>query len=537
MEKLGCKGCARLMQPEDDVNHAFAFLLKPLVKDAATAAPCSSGLRTAEVPVIEGADRVIRLDNQGRLSLFAVNTLRGYPLLTSSNHHNVAPATRFGQIRHAWRTKGWLKPFRSASILAVGRGAQGLLQLAAAAIAAQALGASAFGILVLVNTARQLIGGVAKLRSKHVIMRYGARALEAKDHERFQHVICFALWLDIIGAAIVAAAIGGGMGTFATLLNIPDQYITAARIFGFCAVFVALSTSAEALLRLFDRFDVVSVQQVIAPVIQVAGGALALWQGGGFLHFMAIWFASFALSRLWLIGAALRELHRNGQLAILRLRFRHLKPPEKGLWRFVVGTNLGDALNQIRQNASVLTVGAMLDPAAAGIVRVAREIGSVPGRPTGKVLIPAVSPEIARQTAAAKQQKRHKTVWRSAAIAGGLGLGLFAVLALFGKPLLNSIFGPSFEAAYGVMLLFGVAGVIRMGTFTLSPLLISSGRISAVIAARICATVSQLALLGLLIPSIGYTGTAIAEIVALLASNLILLYAVRQEMRTPRAAN
>ena len=444
-----------------------------------------------------------------------------------------APADTLRRLAHAWRNKGWLRPYRSASKLAIGRGAQGLLQLAAAAIAAQALGASGFGMLVLINGSRQLIGGITKLRSKHVIMRYGARALESGDRERFRHVLGFSLWIDIVSAVVAAVAILALMGQAVIWLNMPPELVSTARLFGLCAVVIALSTSAEALLQLMDRFALISIHQVIAPAAHVAGGAVALSFGQGLTTFVAVWFLGIVLSRLWLIGCALYVLHQRGDLAGFRLRRTHLSAPESGVWRFLFGANASEATTQVRTHAIVLIVAALLNPAAAGLLRVAQQLGRLPGRPTGKILAPAIFPELARQTAAAKHRKRRKTMERSGLIAGGIGITLFAVLVGFGETLLVRVFGPEFAPAYTVMLLFGAGGFVQILSFSMGPLLISAGRVGIVVTARAAGTALQIGAMLVIIPHIGLVGAALAEVMGLVVTNAVLLYWVRRELRSP----
>jgi O-antigen/teichoic acid export membrane protein len=75
-----------------------------------------------------------------------------------------------------------------------------------------------------------------------------------------------------------------------------------------------------------------------------------------------------------------------------------------------------------------------------------------------------------------------------------------------------------------------------MLTFTLSPLLISAARTGAIIAARAIGLSMQLGILVLLAQPLGYEGAALAELGAVIVSNIILFHAVRQEMRRPAVA-
>lgn len=440
------------------------------------------------------------------------------------------------RIRYAWTHKGWLRPFRNAGLLALGGGAQGLIQLLAIALASQTLGAAGFGTLVLVDTARRFVGGLLRLRSKEVVMRYGARALQGGVANAFSRVLAFAVWLDIISALVGLSAIVLAMGAAVEWLNMEPALADEARIYGLCVVFVALSSSAEAVLRLFDRFDLVAARSVIAPSIQVAGGAIGFALGAGLTYFFVVWFVAYALARLTLIGMALWELGRRGRLRELSLHPRCLAGPERGVWRFAIGTNVLRSLGKMREHGTMFAVGALLDPAAAGLVHIAQRLGKMPAKPVGKVLKPAFFPEIAHQTAAGKHRKRRKTVWRSTTIVGAFGLLTFLILVLFGKWLLAVMFGPSFADAYPVMLLFGLAGVIRALMFAMGPVLLSAGRVRIMLLVGAPMTAAQLGLLFLLVPQLGLTGTGLAELAAVAAVALVIVPAARHELRYPRDA-
>ena len=455
--------------------------------------------------------------------------------MTSSPH--VPPVSSPRRILRALESKGWLKPFRNAGLLAIGGGAQGIIQLAAIALASQALGVAGFGTLVLIDTARRFVGGIIRLRSKDVVMRYGARALQSEaGPAAFNRVLAYSLWLDVLSAIAALTAILLAMGAAANWLNMAPEYVDDARIYGLLVVFVALSSSAEAVLRLFDRFDLVAAHTVVAPIIQVAGSALAFAVGADLMSFLVVWFVAHSASQLVLMVAALWELHRRGRLAGVSLHPKHLAGPEPGVWRFAASTNVMSAFGKIREHGTMFAVAALLDPAAAGLVHVAQRLGKLPGKPVSKILTPAFFPEIARQTAERKHRKRRKTVWRSTAVVGGVGVVLLAILVLFGETLLATLFGPAFSAAYAVMLLFGVGGAVKMLTFAVRPVLISAGRVRILLWTTAALTMLQIGLLVLLIPRFGIIGTGLAQVAPIVLFALIVVPVARHELRRPRDA-
>jgi O-antigen/teichoic acid export membrane protein len=368
-------------------------------------------------------------------------------------------------------------------------------------------------------------------------MRFGARALqESAPPGHFNRVLSFAIWLDVLSALAAGLAIVLAMGTVVAWLNMPAGLAEEARIYGTCVVFVALSSSAEALLRLFERFDLVAARNVIAPSIQVVGSALAFVVGGGLTFFLAVWFAAYAIARLTLIGMALWELRRRRRLHGVSLHPSYLAGPEPGAWRFAAATNAMNILGKVREHGTTFIVGALLDPAAVGLVHIAQRLGKMPRKPVSKILTPAFFPEIAHQTASGKHRKRHKTVWRSTLVVGAFGALLFTVLALFGRTLLAVLFGPAFSEAYPVMLLFAAGSLVGTITFAVRPVLLSAGRVRILLATGISMAILRVGLLFVLIPQVGLSGAALAELIAAVMASLVVVPAARQELRRPRDA-
>ena len=85
---------------------------------------------------------------------------------------------------------------RNAGVLLTGKAAAGLLNLAATAIAVRALGAEAFGTLLLAHALARTAGSIAKFQSWQAVLRYGAPALREGRREEFRALLRFTAGLD-----------------------------------------------------------------------------------------------------------------------------------------------------------------------------------------------------------------------------------------------------------------------------------------------------------------------------------------------------
>ncbi|WP_200343410.1 lipopolysaccharide biosynthesis protein [Rhodovibrio sodomensis] len=405
-------------------------------------------------------------------------------------------------------------PFRKASFLLGGQTASGVLTLGALALSSRALGIVDFGVLMLIHGTTQTIGQIVRFQSWEPILRYGAQAREAGDVPRLHRLLAFSFGLDVLAAVVGLLVVLAAMGPLAALFEISAAHQDAARLYGTGVALMVLGAAHNGTLRLFDRFDLVAVQSTLAPAVRCVGAAVLFAAGGGLTAFLVLWFVALAGARLGLVVLAWRELFRRDLVRDFRAGLDHRTlNPEPGIWRFVAGTNVAGTLNLANTRLPLLIVGAMLSPAAAGLYRIAEQFADLLVKPSHKMLAPAIYPELAHLSAANKPGKRRRMVLRSAALAGGLALVLFFVLAAAGKPLIMMIVGADYAPAHLPMVLLTAGGVLAAWAFPLAPLLSAAGRVRSLVIARIAAMTGYLAAMAVLVDGWGLVGAAAAMVV------------------------
>ncbi len=103
---------------------------------------------------------------------------------------------------------GLHRVFSNLGLLLSGKAGAGLLSLVYLAIVARTLGASDYGVLILVHAYVTLVGGVVAFSGWHGLVRFGSIALEKGDHERLLKVGRFLTLVEIgFGIAAILAAI------------------------------------------------------------------------------------------------------------------------------------------------------------------------------------------------------------------------------------------------------------------------------------------------------------------------------------------
>ena len=371
-------------------------------------------------------------------------------------------------------------------------------------------------MLVLVHAVMSGISDVAKFQSWQAVLRYGTLALEQDRATDFRRLIKLTVLLDLASAivGIIVAVIA--VPLLAPTLGWLPEWVPAIQVYAFSILFMVTATPTG-LLRLFDRFDLLSVSKAMGSLLRLVGAVWIFVFGGNLETLLVIWFAGTATSGVWLIGHSLRALSTRGLLAGPRLGFRGLTSGHESIKSFLLTTQANTTLSAGTRHFATILVGLLVTPAAVGLYNIAGQVTTLLSR-FAKLMKPAIYPEFARLSAQNDVLAIRQLILRSMALMVGAGAVLVIPLVVFGRSLLVFAFGPQVEAAYGLVVWLSLAAAVRMLAFPLEPALISSGQPGVALRVRVVAVSVFLATLITLLPRIGVEGGGIAGFVAALAS-------------------
>jgi O-antigen/teichoic acid export membrane protein len=235
---------------------------------------------------------------------------------------------------------------------------------------------------------------------------------------------------------------------------------------------------------------------------------LALGEGiRGLLFVYVLTAAAEALSLLLLsrLAGLVLELvsWRQAPLSLLRGEYRRIG-------RFVVVTN-GHALFNLIRNVDILLIGYWLSPVAAGYFRAARSITALMNFPLA-ALHTASYPEFAslwhQSQSAALRRLLRKLVITSLPI---VGITLL-IIVLGGEWVIRLTVGEDYLPALPLLRWLAVAVAIGILTNFAHSLLLAIGRESVLLYATMAATVVQIGILVMLLPTFGVVMAGISHI-------------------------
>ncbi len=422
---------------------------------------------------------------------------------------------------------------RNTGWLLAGKGLGSVLSMVYLAILARTLGLAGFGQFALIFGIAQGIVQFTSFQSWRIVVRYGADPIARGDKNAFARLAIVATLLDI-GAALV----GGGIAWFVVALfaarfGWDAQVALYALVFAW-TMLIAVRSAPMGMLRAHDRFRDSAAADAATPVARFIGALVVLATGPSVERFLVAWAAAEIVTAIayWTLALRLRPFAGRDRRSIGRV-----VRDNPGFWRFTLLTNLGSTLTAAQQQLPLLGVGYFAGEAAAGLFRLAHQVGQALQR-LADMLARAVFAEQARTHAADGADAAGALHGHIARLAWIVGAVIVIVVVALGWPALMALGGRAFTAAYPLLVLLGAAAAIEFVVVGNEPLLLAQGRAGAALAIRAVCVAVLVAGLALLVPLYADIGAGLAVLGTSLVGLALWTCAVRAAPRSaaPRSA-
>jgi O-antigen/teichoic acid export membrane protein len=374
----------------------------------------------------------------------------------------------------SWFADGLLgRIFRNAGMLMSGRAASGAFGLITLGLMARGLGPEVFGIVVLVQTYAFVVTGLTTFQSWQALIKYGAEYVQRQDLQGFHALVRFTTFLDVLGVVAGTAIAVAAIPWIGPYLDWTADVMIDAQFYCLVILF-SVAATPTGILRLQNRFDLLSIQSAIAPALRAVGVTVAFLADAGITGYLAAWFFAGAVAGIAFIALGWREGVRSGLLTGMSWR-GGVKPPEAGMWGFALASNFNSSLVLIPNQMATVLVGLVATPAAAGVYKIARDVSTALTKPA-EMLNQSIYPEFAKLGSRDDWHQFARLILRGGALAGGAGVFVLIVLFVAGGWFIDLAFGAAFSAAHPVMLLLVGAATLTIAGFSMEPALFAMGR-------------------------------------------------------------
>lgn len=387
-----------------------------------------------------------------------------------------------------------------------------LLGIATLFITSRALGAVGLGILALVESYVRLVDLLLRLEPWQAVIRYGVRTQELDDKAAFARLIKLSIVVDAAGGVLAGTVCILLAPLLLPLVGLrmdegPDYaYLVAA------GLFLSFRPTATAVLRIFDRFDVLARVDVASAVIRLALSVAAWLAGAGIWVFLAILLVQSLLDGLAAFVFALRLLRRKGITGLLSADWRLGLAENPGFLRFLWNSNVNVILRQTVNRLDVLAVGALLDLRAVGFYQLGKRVMVRANKLAGP-LRQVVFPELSRLWAKGKFARFNRLVLV-------MCLSILMLQLLIAVPILwkmewviHALFGPDYAGAGPVMSILLLSSIVFASGVILNPALLAMGEDGLLVRATTVSTVVFAVTFVPLVRLYGVEGAALANLV------------------------
>ena len=397
---------------------------------------------------------------------------------------------------------------RNLRRLLAGKAVSALLQVVATLLMARTLAPAQFGLVVLLHSYVLVWSGLFNCKPFEAIIRYGVSALDRDDEQQLLRLLKLGFVVDLctsVGATLLALGCVEFIGQF---LAWDAEIVNYARLYSL-VLLAGMTDTSKGILRLYNRFDLLSMQLAVAPILLCIGTSIAWYQELGMPAFIAIWALATLSERLFLLARGIGELRR--QIPQGRLRAARL-----GNWReefpgIVSFTNVvywQSNLDLLPKHAANLLVGIILGPEAAGLFRLARGLSSVLATPAvmlRQVLFPDLT-RIWNRGEAGFYWILTKTTTTAAAC----GMVIVFIVLAYGATLLETLAGAEYADASTVLGWLLFAATLDLCSSILRAAAYAMGEAGRVLRLNIAATLLYLTTFISITEPIGIAGPGIA---------------------------
>jgi O-antigen/teichoic acid export membrane protein len=413
---------------------------------------------------------------------------------------------------------------KNFAVVLRGRSIAAVLTLTATALMANALSATEFGLVILLHTYVLAVRGILNFRTYEAIVRFGVPLHENGENQGLKRLFRTTTAIDLI-SGIAATLLGISAVSFAGgLLHWHAEMIELAGLYSL-VMLTTVTNTPNGILRLYDRFDALSVFYTVGPSIRITGVVIAWLMDAGMHIYIAIWAAAFILENGWLLIRGHYELNKHLNTSLWSGGgWRQVYKTSSEFRHFLIVVYWQTNIDLLPKHLSVLLVGSLLGPAAAGMFRLARDFSSILSKPA-MMLREVLFPDLTR-ILHTKADGFHELGMRAVKLAGAAGLFLVLISIPAAAPILGMI-GSEYTEAATLLTLMLLAATFELASSPLRAAAYAMGKVAPVLRIHVLSLVIYLGLFYVLTSSMGLTGPGLAACAGSLLTLLLMLRLLR----------
>jgi O-antigen/teichoic acid export membrane protein len=420
--------------------------------------------------------------------------------------------------------------------------ASAILGLGSIFIASKTLEQYELGIILFLHAYMLFFSEVTAFQSWQSIIRFGTEDLTKNDSKGLAWLLKFGVKVDALSAlfgfllsAMCFSVILWGMQFFnmspSELNEISLSQLQKLALLYCLLILFRQRGVGIGVFRLFDKFHILAFHGIVMPVTRFLGVVIAAWSGAGFTGFLIAWFCGSLAAYFFLPIVTLLELYRRKMLRLLFESRSSLWRPRKGLWSFMLKSNIDSTLSAMTQHLPAMLVMAVFGSAWVAIYKIAEETSKLLSAGF-RLLDQVIYPELAKMVAIGEASKIWRLVTRLAFMLLTFGLIMAVFVHFFGPEILGRVTTPEYAQAAPLASLLIVAAALLGIAAPLYPVLYAADRPERAIYARGTGVIIYIISFFILSVTIGEMAPGWAAIFGNIAAVSLLVFLAKKTLQT-----
>ena len=280
----------------------------------------------------------------------------------------------------AWfRDRAVRKVARFGVPIAIGKGVTSVSGLVTLAILTRHLGPDRFGVLALYRTVLTVVDQYANFNTWQTIIKHGTEQIAAGKPHELRRIIKLAFSIDVVTSFLGFAVVVG------LAFLIPGSFGWSPRESLLCAVYGVtlvskVSGTSDGIFRICDAYRLQAIVASIGAAVMTLSVVVVVALGAGFTGCVLALIAGEVASNLGSTIASFWVARAAGYGGWLQASVKGIRRDHPGLLRFLISANAQLTVRTTQSELDMLVVGASLGKAEAGLYRVVKQLGTIPGR-------------------------------------------------------------------------------------------------------------------------------------------------------------
>jgi O-antigen/teichoic acid export membrane protein len=371
------------------------------------------------------------------------------------------------------RIFGWFKDRALRKVVkygipaAVGKLVMSLAGLVTMALLAHHLGAVAFGVVAMIRTFVGIVEQYANFNTWQAIIKFGTEAIATERTADVKRIIKLGVVIDLATAGIAAVVIAGVAFAVPTAFDWSTTEAAACAFYGVTVVTRVVGAS-DGIFRICDAYRAQAISSSISACALMAATAIAVALDANFTGCVVSLVIGEVVGNVVITLSSFKVARDRGYGGWHKATLAGTRTVFPGILRFMLATNGQLTVKKTSSELDMMIVGVMLGKASAGLFRVIKQLGTIPGR----IFMPfeqVVFTELARAAAAHDYRTFMRLLRRFSALVAIGSFVVWIIAALASEPLIVLVAGDEFAPAasgfrwylFAMVLLIANAPILR----------------------------------------------------------------------------